>query len=163
MRYMTTYVTWTKYGYRSYDMAVVNYWPKGSTYIGDKVGYAGLHETTWSRDRLDSANIRGYPYDKPNGQMWATGSCTHTYYSGSYLNKHYCDTVGAMSRSGVMSNSVYVYVVHVAGSYYDRSVNDQVRYNIAVMLWRRNYDNALAWAGRWVALSSNEFDYSTKE
>lgn len=144
---ITTYSEWATTGSRSYDMAVIRTHPYSGRHVAERTGYAGISHTRWYDSKLDYANIMGYPYDKPDGMMYASGRCSHTYSSGLYLSKHYCDTMGAMSGSAVMSSSGYIYGIHVAGMYKYPS-RKYAHYNIAVIMYGRNYYKAKEWAGR---------------
>ena len=132
---------------KKYDMAVIKYWPTSGLLPGEKVGYAGWSSVSNGDDsKLDSAHIKGYPGDKPDGTMWNSGSCNHWCYektlwwcSEDFLSKHTCDTFGGMSGSGVMSTSGYVYGIHVAGS---------SSYNVAVLLHGIHVTKFKEWAGR---------------
>lgn len=145
---MTTFAKWSRDGYRAYDMAVITLKPRNGVSIGDRVGYAGIARASYGSSVLDTDNIKGYPFDKPNGQLWQTGACKHEKYSGSFLSKHYCDTTGGMSGSAVMSSDGFIHGIHVAGSYIDRTKNNQVKFNVAVLMHNRNFDYALKWSGR---------------
>ena len=146
---MTTYAKWTKDGTRSYDMAIVKYWPDSNgRLLGDRLGYAGWQSVSDGDDgKLDKDNIKGYPADKPDGTLWNSGTCNHWCYkktlwwcSEDHLSKHSCDTFGAMSGSAIMNSSGYIHGVHVAAA--------SGNYNIAVLLHGRNVDKLKEWSGR---------------
>lgn len=85
----------------SYDIAVIKLRPRFGKHIGDVLGHAGIKPTTASSPLLSEDYIRGYPYDKPNGQMWRSGPCTYSpcFWCDNIelVAEHNCDVVGAMS------------------------------------------------------------------
>ena len=145
---VTTYGEWTSKGTRSYDMAVIKYWPDSNNrLIGDRIGYAGWQSVKHGSDsKLDSDYIRGYPYNKPDGTLWRSGTCNHWCYrrflgicTQKHMSKLSCEAYKAMSGSAVMSSSGYVHGILVA---------ETSSYKIAVLLYGRNVDKFRQWAGR---------------
>ena len=140
----------------SYDMAVLKLKPRFGKYIGQRIGYAGITLTAPTSEWLNEDLIRGYPYDKPDAQMWQSGPCSfgdYREYRGEpggdeYLSKNDCDVARAMSGSAVMSTNGYIHGIFVAMACISSDNCDQSHFNVVKVMNGRNYYNALKWSGR---------------
>ena len=145
-RHVTTYSSWLYDGDRSYDMAVVLYYPNGRWNIADYVGHAGMYETDGGLSTgLMNTAITGYPGDKGGSEMWTPGICGNVFeptWPWSYRIDHFCDTYGGNSgSSSLMEMNGYIRGIHVA-HYTNGSAN------IALLMNGAHFSNAFKWAGR---------------
>ena len=86
---------------RSRDYAVIKFSPKYDDegcpyYVGDAEavnGYIGFRIVESVNDpRFNISSITGYPFDKPNGEMWTSGTCPESWEAGETgFGYHYCD------------------------------------------------------------------------
>ena len=113
-----TYVGWTRYSYRHYDIAVIIVKQKYYNFMS--IGY-------WHPMPKTTVYINGYPNDKPGKCMWYTQCETFGTINKGRQIYYPCDTAPGMSGGPVYSYHSGDYIVYGVHAYGYRSHNRATR------------------------------------
>jgi len=148
VQFRTIFEGWTSTEQLRYDIALAHFYPtlyKGDEdssqdlNIGELVGYMGIRSTNSGSDRLQGATVTGYPYDKNNGEMWTSGSCTFQEGYERVITYHNCDSVKGNDGSALADlDRATVYGVAVAAVPIGPSYPDQTFTNIGLIIHEEN-------------------------
>lgn len=126
-----TYIGWTRYSYRHYDIAVIIVSRRYNNYMA--IGY-------WYPMPRTSISIFGYPGDKRGKCMWYSYCRAYGTFNLGRQIYYPCDTAPGMSGSAVFSRfyrrKYIIYGVHAYGSY---------RYNQATRITYSHYKRINSW------------------
>jgi len=145
----TIFTEWITTQKLQYDIAIIHFHPspyrenkdRSELNIGDLVGYMDIAATTNNSDELQKATVTGYPYDKPNGEMWSSGPCEGGFQEGyeDAITYHKCDSAKGNDGSALLDlEAKVVYGVNIASVPVGTDYQDQSLFNIGVTL---NEDN----------------------
>eukprot|EP00586_Coscinodiscus_wailesii_P007064 CAMPEP_0172491400 /NCGR_PEP_ID=MMETSP1066-20121228/22193_1 /TAXON_ID=671091 /ORGANISM="Coscinodiscus wailesii, Strain CCMP2513" /LENGTH=375 /DNA_ID=CAMNT_0013260427 /DNA_START=334 /DNA_END=1461 /DNA_ORIENTATION=+ len=149
VQFKTIFDGWISTGRLRYDVAIATFSPTfyrgtdniSDLNIGEVTGYMGIRAITNDSSRLQKATVTGYPYDKANGEMWASGKCVFQVGYEPVIVYHNCDSVRGNDGSALADiNRARLYGVNVADVPVGQGYPDQAYTNLGVIIHESNID-----------------------
>lgn len=143
VQYATIFSKWITTQQLRYDIAIAHFSDieyRGRN-IGDITGYMGINATTNDSDELQFATVTGYPYDKPDGELWTSGDCFGSFQAGyeDVITYHSCDSVKGNDGSALLDlHTKMIYGLNVAEVPVGAKYPNQAFTNIGVIVHKTN-------------------------
>jgi len=156
VQFKTIFDGWISTGRLRYDVAIATFSPTlyrgtdeiSDLNIGELTGYMGIRAITNDSGRLKRATVTGYPYDKPDGEMWTSGKCTFQDGFEEVIVYHNCDSVRGNDGSALANlKRASLYGVNVADVPVGPGYPDQSFTNLGVIIHKSSINLIMNAAG----------------